>query len=189
MQPEHDDRRTRRTRQLLRDAFVALLKEKRYEDISVQDIIERADVGRSTFYVHYEGKEDLLVGREGIFASNLAHQAAHGHVILNEENWLSMLVWFQHIQAQAGILKVIVRDPAMDLAMKTLYGLIHDDVEQRIQRKMLTVGDNTIPSDIATDFLTGTLMTLIRWWVKQGMTLPPKQMDEMFQKLTAAGIS
>ena len=56
MENEKQDRRTRRTRQLLRDAFVALLKEKRYEDVSVQDIIERADMARSTFYVHYVDK-------------------------------------------------------------------------------------------------------------------------------------
>ncbi|MBI2333886.1 MAG: helix-turn-helix transcriptional regulator [Chloroflexi bacterium] len=186
MEPEKDDRRTRRTRQLLRDAFLALLKEKRYESISVQDIIEKADVGRSTFYAHYDGKEDLLVGRNGIFASNLAHQAAHEVRIATGS---SMLAWFQHIQGQGAILKVIVRDPAMDLAMKTLYGLIQHDMERRIQMKMLRVEDPTLPLDLAAEFLTSTLMTLIRWWVKQDMTLSPKQMDEMFQKLTAAGIS
>ena len=89
MEHQKQDRRARRTRQLLRDAFVALLKEKRYEDVSVQDIIERADVARSTFYVHYVDKEDLLVGRWGVFASNLGvhadglkHEENNGHSLL-----------------------------------------------------------------------------------------------------------
>ncbi|MCI0550259.1 MAG: TetR/AcrR family transcriptional regulator [Anaerolineae bacterium] len=64
MEHEKEDRRIRRTRQLLRDSFLELLKEKRYEDISVQDISARADVARSTFYVHYMDKEDLLVGKK-----------------------------------------------------------------------------------------------------------------------------
>jgi AcrR family transcriptional regulator len=56
------DRRSQRTRQLLSAALIELMLEKRYDDISVQDIIERANVGRSTFYAHYLDKEDLLVG-------------------------------------------------------------------------------------------------------------------------------
>jgi AcrR family transcriptional regulator len=65
MEPEKKDRRTRRTRQLLRSALLSLLKEKRYDEISVQDIIERADVARSTFYMHYVDKDDLLTGGQG----------------------------------------------------------------------------------------------------------------------------
>ena len=74
MEQEKKDRRTRKTRQLLRDALLALLKEKRYEEISVQDIIERADVARSTFYMHYMDKDDLLTGGQGVFAANLGEQ-------------------------------------------------------------------------------------------------------------------
>ena len=189
MQPEHDDRRTRRTRQLLRDAFLTLLKEKRYESISVQDIIERADVGRSTFYVHYESKEDLLVGRNGIFASNLAHQAVHTGHSDETRSAFSMFVWFQHIQGQADILKVVARDPAAELAMKTLRGIIREDIEKRVHVHGLKEEDEMVPPDLSIDFLTDTLMTLIRWWLKGDMRLSPKQMDEIFQKLTAAGIS
>src|SRR5512135_3076549 len=54
------DRRERRTRQLLSEALIALMQEKRYEAITVQDIIDRADVGRSTFYAHYRDKDDLF---------------------------------------------------------------------------------------------------------------------------------
>jgi AcrR family transcriptional regulator len=61
------DRRTERTRQALIDAFVALLFERGYDAINVADIIERANIGRSTFYEHYAGKEVLLretIGRQ-----------------------------------------------------------------------------------------------------------------------------
>jgi Bacterial regulatory proteins, tetR family len=55
------DRRVRRTRKLLHDAFLALVIEKRYEKTTIQDILDRADVGRSTFYVHFRDKEALLM--------------------------------------------------------------------------------------------------------------------------------
>src|ERR1700757_5499961 len=54
------DRRVRRTRKLLHDAFLALVLEKGYEKTTIQDILDRADVGRSTFYVHFRDKEALL---------------------------------------------------------------------------------------------------------------------------------
>ena len=132
MEPEKKDRRTRKTRQILREALLMLLKEKRYEDISVQDIIERADVARSTFYVHYVDKDDLLTGRHGIFAENLGEQM-HAHAGERSASAFSSRTWFYHIQAQGDILKVIAKDSAMELAMKTLRGIIHGSVQDGIQ--------------------------------------------------------
>jgi len=190
MEHQRQDRRTRRTRQLLRDAFVALLKEKRYEDVSVQDIIERADVARSTFYVHYVDKEDLLVGRWGVFASNLG---IHADGLKHEENKghsiLSTLGWFHHIQAQGDLLKIIAKDPAMDLAMKTLHGILLEDMQMRIQNHLPENGNASLPPSLIIDYLAGSLMTLLKWWVKQGMSYPPERMDEIFQQLTMQGVS
>ena len=104
MEPEKKDRRTRKTRQLLRNTLLELLKEKRYEDISVQDIIERADVARSTFYVHYMDKDDLLTGRHGIFAENLGQQLT-AHAGEHGASAFSSRTWFYHIEAQGDILK------------------------------------------------------------------------------------
>ena len=55
------DRRVRRTRRILLDAFIALVLERGYDGLTVQDILDRADVGRSTFYAHYRDKETLLL--------------------------------------------------------------------------------------------------------------------------------
>jgi AcrR family transcriptional regulator len=190
MEHEKQDRRTRRTRQLLRDTFVTLLKEKRYEDISVQDIIERADVARSTFYVHYVDKEDLLVGKWGVFASNLGAQA---DVLKQEESdghsILSTLGWFRHIEAQGDLLKIIAKDPAMDLAMKTLHGILLEDMQKRIERHLPENENAPIPPSLAVEYLAGSLMTLLKWWVKQGMSYPPERMDEIFQQLVMRGVS
>ena len=60
MKNKKEDRRSQRTRRLLHQAIMSLMQEKRYDTITVQDIIDRADVGRSTFYAHFQDKEDLL---------------------------------------------------------------------------------------------------------------------------------
>jgi hypothetical protein len=190
MEHEKQDRRTRRTRQRLRDAFVALLKEKRYEDISVQDIIERADVACSTFYVHYVDKEDLLVGKWGVFSSNLGvHAGVLGHAENEGRFLLSTQGWFHHIQAQGDLLKIIAKDPAMDLAMKTLHGILLEDMQTRIQSHLPENENASMPPSLAVDYLAGSLMTLLKWWMQQGMSYPPEQMDKIFQQLVMPGVS
>ena len=182
MEPEKKDRRTRKTRQILRDTLLKLLKQKRYEDISVQDIIAQADVARSTFYVHYVDKDDLLTGRHGIFAENLGEQMlAHAG---ESASAFSSRTWFYHIQAQGDILKVLAKDSAMELAMKTLRGIIHDSIQEGMQAHK----DASMPLSLLVDYLTDTLMTLIKWWFKDGMKYTPEQMDEMFQQLVMPGI-
>ena len=187
MEHNQEDRRTRRTRQLLRDALLALLREKRYEDISVQDIIKRADVARSTFYVHYIDKDDLLVGKWGVFASNLGH---HPELMAQEEKVSHSIfptrVWFQHIQAQEDILKIISRGSAMELAMKTLHGILRKDIQAKVQRHLPE--DGLIPSSLVIDYMTSSLMTTIEWWIKNDMSYPPRRMDEIFQQLVIPGV-
>lgn len=56
-----NDRRVRRTRATLHRALIELMIERGYDRVTVQDVLDRADVGRSTFYAHYRSKDDLLV--------------------------------------------------------------------------------------------------------------------------------
>ena len=55
------DRRIRRTQKSLHEALISLVLEKNYDSITVQEILDRADVGRSTFYAHFDGKDELLI--------------------------------------------------------------------------------------------------------------------------------
>src|SRR5215207_10196482 len=75
MSPSPTDRRVRRTQELLRGALMALIMEKGYDRITVQDILDEADVGRSTFYAHYRDKEDLLLSGFDDIRTALAEEA------------------------------------------------------------------------------------------------------------------
>lgn len=189
MEPEKEDRRRRRTREALQNALVSLLKANRYEDISVEQIIERADVARSTFYVHYLDKDDLLVGPHGIFAGSLRHDST---LMLDEEKENPTAFpgrsWFGHVQAQGPILRVIAKDPALDLALKTLYQIIRGAVASRFQNYQFA-DETTIPSSLTVEYITGTFLTLIKWWLKNGMAHSPEQMNEIFQRLVMNGIT
>jgi AcrR family transcriptional regulator len=74
------DRRSQRTKRILVEALASLIQEKRYELITVQNIIDRADVGRSTFYEHYRDKEDLM-------ASMLARNGCAERMVSSSQDW------------------------------------------------------------------------------------------------------
>ena len=96
MKTEKNDRRSNRTRELLSGALVELMLEKRYDSITVQDILDRADIGRSTFYAHYTDKEDLLMSELTRLMRTLqvyTHEPGHAHGGL-----LPSLEFFRHVQ-------------------------------------------------------------------------------------------
>src|SRR5258707_301232 len=76
---EPADRRVRRTRRALREALVALIVERGYEKVTVQDVLDRADIGRSTFYAHYRDKDDLF---GSCFDDLRAEHVLHGHFLV-----------------------------------------------------------------------------------------------------------
>src|SRR5215213_3349989 len=108
------DRRSERTRQLLNVALVELMSEQRFDEITVQDIIERADVGRSTFYAHYLDKDDLLVSDFLRVLDSLADhvrlQGAGGSLTPPP-----LTQFFEHVQEHHHLYKALVRGGGINL--------------------------------------------------------------------------
>src|SRR3954467_12831022 len=91
------DRRSRRTRHMLEDALVDLMLEKRYDTITVQEIIDRANVGRSTFYAHYLDKEDLLQTETADLVARLAGHMDQGTAGTSSNRIIPSLELLQHV--------------------------------------------------------------------------------------------
>jgi hypothetical protein len=72
--------------------------------------------------------------------------------------------------------------------MKTLRGIIHDSVQNGMQSHAQMDKDSSVPLPLMVDYLTDTLMTLIKWWFKDGMKYTPEQMDEIFTQLVTPGV-
>ncbi len=179
-----NDRRSQRTRQAIHDAMFDLMAKKGYEAVSIKDIIERANVGRSTFYAHYANKDELLASQLDRLVEMVLQHAPQE---LSDENpYFPALGLFRHVQEQWKLYKILSRESGMNLHTQQLQKSISEKVEQR-----LLAGGHSfeLPVPVVANYLAGSLLSLLRWWLDNKMPYSPEQMDEMFRKLTLPGIT
>jgi len=186
VKPQKEDRRSRRTRQLLGDALVELMLEKHFEIITVQDILDRADVGRSTFYAHYTDKESLLLSQiEQVIHEMEAYASDSGST---HHGLLPSLALFRHVKEQRRLMQAFVWGRGAEILTQDFQGQVSKIIEQNMR---LVIGDSiafTVPISVVAKFVASTFLMLLRWWFDEDMRHTPEEMDEMFQKLVMPGI-
>jgi AcrR family transcriptional regulator len=179
---EKQDRRSQRTRHVVSAAFVQLLKEKGYSAISVSDIIERANIGRSTFYSHYRDKDDLFVSELDRVIELLSHR------IPNEEGmpFFPSLGLFQHVGEEYELYRALVWTPGIDLLIKHLQTSLSHRIEEGLQK---SGRDFDVPLPALANFIAGSFLTLLKWWLENKMVYSAEEMDRIFKTLTMAGFA
>ena len=177
------DRRSLRTRQQLSEALIELILEKGYSAITVNDIIEHANVGRSTFYAHYRDKDDLLVGEldrvVDVLSQHISHEAH------TKELLFPSLGLFRHVGEQHELYKALIWGPGADLLFKHEQKSLSEKIQQSLEENSK---EFNIPLPILANFIAGSFLTLLKWWLDNKIIYSPEQMDEIFRKLTLPAI-
>ena len=171
----------------MQDALVALILEKGYEAITVQDVIDRANVGRSTFYSHFHDKEDLfLSGFEKL--RNQFEQHLLGQSLNETSPWALSLVMFQHAQEYQRVYKALIGEKGghtmLTHIQKYLLALISKHLESQLPAKKKT----QMPTEIIALYIVNSLTTLLTWWLDHDMPYPAEQINDMFRQLTQPGV-
>jgi AcrR family transcriptional regulator len=180
------DRRIQRTRQLLLDALRTLVLEKGYEAMTVQDVIDRANVGRSTFYAHFQDKEDLLLsGVETLWAELEQHLR---NALPEEETvWKLSLSMFLHAQNQRSLYKALVGKQGGNVALKhiqkQLYLVIYGHLKQEMSRK-----NTTFPPEILAHHLVNSFVALLTWWLDNDTRYSAEDMNNFYRQLVERGV-
>jgi AcrR family transcriptional regulator len=186
------DRRVERTRQLIRAAFRSLLEEKGYETLTVQEIIDRANVGKATFYAHFDSKDELFAsGFDELRASLKARQ----HAVLSQGGDLGERVFgFSHevfvhaneyrdvFHAMSGKQSGVVVER---LLRKLLADLVRDDVKGATERGAA----NAVTIDAVAQFIAGGLFGLLAWWLNASPSLSAAEVNELFRKLAMPALA
>jgi AcrR family transcriptional regulator len=170
----------------LQDALIALIMEKGYEALSVQDIIDRANVGRATFYAHFDNKDDLLVSRlEGLRQSLKARQRqAMAHSSPEQRIFAYTHDMFVHVDEHRTVFRSMIgkRSGAIirQLFHKMLVDLIREDVNTVPPRNK---DENTL-REAVVHAIAGGLFGLVLWWVDGPAKLGVDEVEAIFRRLT-----
>jgi AcrR family transcriptional regulator len=171
----------RRTRQALAHALIDLVLAKRYDAITIQDLLDRADIGRSTFYSHYRGKDDLLLRSFERMLETL-DQALERDVPPNRRVAPAREL-FAHVGEMRVFHQALARARVLDRQYQV--GIVHMSrtIEHRLAARPARSGAAAMPLPVQARALAGALFAMLRWWVDHDAPYTPQQMDDMFHAL------
>jgi AcrR family transcriptional regulator len=181
------DRRVRRTRTALQDALVALMTDNDYEAITVQDIIDRADVGRSTFYTHYTDKHDLLQDSFARLRSILEQPATTGPPARPEPLRFGLPL-FRHVHEQQQLARAVFSRPGRPPILQEIDELLASIVRAELAGLLGADPVARIPLEALVRYVVGACLSLLEWWLTTDTALRPEDMDRIFQTLVTPGI-
>ncbi len=180
------DARVRRTRDALGDALVALMQEKPFDTITVQDVLDRAKVGRSTFYAHYSDKDDLLMSdAEEFFESISMLLSVRGD---QSDRVFPVREFFSHITEAKQFVDALVSSGKMSDNMELAQGLFARGIERRLSELPRGQGISAAERPAIAFAHAGALLSLLTWWIDRGMRQPPEEMDQLFHKMVWKGV-
>jgi AcrR family transcriptional regulator len=181
------DARVRRTRDALGDALIALMQEKPFDTITVQDVLDRAHVSRSTFYAHYSDKDDLLMSdAEEFFEAISMALSAHGD---KSDRIFPVSEFFTHLSDVQPFFKALVKSGKYQENMELARGHFARGIERRLSELpgSKSIPANQLPAIAFTH--AGALLSLLTWWLDRGMRETPAEMDELFHRMVWNGVS
>lgn len=179
------DRRQKKTRTSIFNAFILLLSQKNYSKITVQEIIDEANVGRSTFYAHFETKDDLLKALcEELFGHILssAMDCTHTHGLYSNgsapESVFCHLL--QHLQENDNNILALLSCESSDIFLR----YFKDSLSQLIKTQFITQNKHTnknLPEDFLINHISGSFVEMVLWWTKGQMKQTPEELDCYFR--------
>ncbi len=186
MKQDKQDRRSQRTRQLFNSALLELLSEKGYEAITVQDILDRAGIGRSTFYSHYFDKEDVHASLMKEMLERMNRQLSERH---GEQEILPSLEIFQHIHQELPHFQAVAGSgPPAERLWDTMQTALGKTIEQTLAAAGVDKKSSAVPLSVVSAYLAGAFLNLLKWWIKAGMPYSPEEMDGIFRQLALPGV-
>jgi AcrR family transcriptional regulator len=180
------DRRVLRTRQLLRESLIALILEKGYDAVTIQDITDRANLGRATFYLHYKDKDELLLS----MMEEIQQQVIERTAPLSAGSFLAegkppSLLAFQHAEENADFYRAMLGESGLAGVMSRYRQSGAARVEAQIEPLL---GDaSPVPVEILSNYIMGALNAMLMWWLENDRPYSAEYMASLFHQMVLNG--
>src|SRR4030081_188953 len=185
------DRRISRSRATLQHALTSLILKKGYEAITIQNICDEANVGRSTFYAHYTSKDDLKRKgfehlRKELVDRQREAQAASGDV--NDRSLSFSLTMFEHARDHIDLYRALIGGRGGTVSLGQIRQILSDLVRNEFAATTDKNSADTVPRELVVQYVVGAFMAVMTWWLDGGAKLPPRRIDAMFRRLATERI-
>ena len=191
MEPKRPDRRVVRTRRRLKEALLGLIREQPYDAVTVQDIIDRADVGRSTFYSHFRSKEELLF--DG-FGQAFEAFKRHGHPSANLSGdpqprpYAFSKPLLNHFRVQSRFFLATLRETTDPKVRREVTKWLAESIQADLLNRHPTAATRgKAPLRLAAQAhcIAAAFLGLAGWWLEKGQDLTADEVDQVFRATLA----
>ncbi len=186
-----EDRRIQRTRELLRSAMVSLIREQGFEALTVQHIIDRANVGRSTFYAHFKSKEDLLTGSVEMMRSTLRRiqlRAASGSASPRERMFAFAHELFAHAEQHRDVFAAMLGKRSGTVFQHHLHRMLADLVREDVDSSVSPKKRDIMRVEAVVQFVAGGLLGLLVSWQDKLARFSVDDMDALFRRMAITAV-
>jgi AcrR family transcriptional regulator len=188
MNLKNGDRRSSRTRKSLQDALISLILEKRYDKVTVQDVIERANIGRSTFYAHFIDIDDLLLslfdGLREVLDQRIKDCSTSG-----VNPWEITLLMFQHASDHRRLYKAMIGERGSNVMLAPINKYFTGVIQEHLSWHLSGRNDEMVPLEILTFYIANSFMELITWWLDRDLPYTAERMNNIFRQLVEHGLA
>jgi AcrR family transcriptional regulator len=184
------DHRVNRTRQLVSRALIALILEKDYGDITIKEIIDKAEVGRSTFYAHFLNKDTVLQYSMSALSRQMleAQRAAMACGTADSGRILGFCqALFDHADRYRALYRAVTGKRSGKIVIMHLRVLLADLIWSDV-KLLQKEGASDIPPDAAVQFAVGALLSMLIWWLETDSALTPSEANRMFRRLAVPAL-
>ncbi len=184
------DRRVRKTLQLLQDALAELITEKGYEAVTIQEILDRADVGRSTFYAHFENKDHLLnsilIQLNEVFEQR--NRQLMGRETQFEDSHSANLPFklLQFVEQNRSLFKALLGRQGNGTLNKPVYDFLLASAQQHLKLLIPHGKGDSLKLEMVTHYYVGAFIGVLAWWLEKDL---PYSVDDLGQSLKQLAMS
>ncbi|MFC5524144.1 TetR/AcrR family transcriptional regulator [Rhodanobacter ginsengisoli] len=178
-----EDRRIQRTQQLLRTSLLELVKEKGFEALSVQEIIDRANVGRTTFYAHFSNKEELLMCGFDELRVLLKQRQREARTRQDERLFAFSREMFEHVSEHRDVFRAMVGKRSGAAVQRRLQELLIELVREDVKLALPALRAMPAQREPVVRFVAGAFFGLLGWWLDDKPHLTAAEIDRRFRQL------
>jgi AcrR family transcriptional regulator len=178
------DRRVQRTRTALYDALVRLIRRKPYSDISVEDVLVEADIGRSTFYAHFRSMDDLLDRSLDRLKALLQRAIGEAELMSPAGEWDCTRVLFDHVGEYRDIHATLADNRGGEVLQAALARVLAEVLREALPRE----SQAGLPRELAVQFVVSTFATVLGYWFGRQPERPAAEAEAMFRHLVGRGL-